>query len=290
MTDATAVWHGDKLYVGDHTAKTYEDDARLYAYTPTTDTWDMDIYCTPVWSFSLTTYHSRLVLVGGREYDDCSKGDITNEIWTLSEDGRQWEPDTLPPMETKRHSVCAVSYKDHLLVAGGWTSEGSTNVVEIYNGSHWYFAQSLPIGYDCIKSAIFDQHWYLMGGEGDSDLLAQNNAVHYASIDSLLANYELSDPSSVWKRLTNAPCQSSSTAVFGDRLIAVGGEEALSPISTIHAYSFQTNSWMHVGDMPFAASSTCSVVLPTGELMVIGGSGSRRFIENVWKASIKGNL
>ena len=289
MKDATAVWHGDKLYVGGHTAKMYEDDARLYAYTPTTDTWDMDI-CTPVWSFSLTTYHSRLVLVGGREHGDCSKGDITNEIWTLSEDGCQWRPDTLPPMKMKRHSVCAVSYKDHLLVAGGWTLEGSSNVVEVFDGSYWYFAQPLPIGYDCIKSAILDHYWYLMGGEGDSDLLAQNNAVHYASLDSLLDSCELSDPSSIWNRLTNAPCKSSSTAVFGDRLIAVGGDEALSPISTIHAYSFLTNSWIHVGDMPFAASNTCSVVLPTGELMVVGGiSGAKPFMAKVLRASIKGS-
>ena len=290
MRDPTAVWYEDKLYVGGHTEKTYEDDARLYVYTPTTDTWDIDTYCTPVWSFSLTTYRSRLMLVGGREYDDSSKGSITNEIWTLSEDGRLWEPDTVPPMETKRHSVCAVSYEDNLLVAGGWTSKGSSNVVEIYNGRHWSYAQSLPIGYDCLKSAILDQHWYLMGGEGDSDLLAQNNAVHYASIDSLLATSELSEQSAVWKRLTDTPYQYSSTAVFGGRLVTIGGEGALdlSCTSSIYAYSLHATSWIHVGDMQFAASNTCVVVLPTGELMVVGGSNDRHFTSTVQKASIKG--
>ena len=44
MKDATAVWHRNKLYVGGNTAKMYEDDASLYVYTPTTDTWDMDIF------------------------------------------------------------------------------------------------------------------------------------------------------------------------------------------------------------------------------------------------------
>ena len=224
-----------------------------------------------------------------------STGDVTNEVWTLSEDDCQWEqPDTLPPMETKRYSVCAVSYKDHLLVAGGWTSERSSDVVEIFNGSYWCFTQPLPSKYSVLKSAILDQNWFLMGGDpepDDSDLLPQSNAVHYASLDSLLTSYELSDPSSVWKRLTNTPCQSSSTAVFGDRLIAIGGEEALSPASTIHAYSFLTNSWIHVGDMPVAASNTCSIVLPTGELIVLGGiGGDTSFMTKVLKASIKGNL
>ena len=71
MKDATAVWHKKKLYVGGNTEKTYEDDASLYVYTPTTDTWDMNMYYTPVRSFSLTTYHSRLVLIGGKELYDC---------------------------------------------------------------------------------------------------------------------------------------------------------------------------------------------------------------------------
>ena len=219
-------------------------------------------------------------------------GDVTNEVWTLSEDGHQWErPDTLPPMETKRHSVCAANYKDNLLVAGGWTSEGTSDVVEIFNGSHWCFAQPLPTKYSILKSAIHDQKWYLMGGDPAPDDPAQSNAVHYASLDSLLTSYELDDPSSIWKRLANTPCQSSSTAIFGNRLIAIGGEEARSPVSTVHAYSFLTSSWIHVGDMPVAASNTCSLVLPTGELIVLGGiGGNTSFMTKVLKASIKGNL
>ena len=297
MSDATAVWHRDKLYVrgcvsGTSTLSLRRDSARLYIYIPATDTWDTPID-TASYLFALTTYHSQLVLVGGREYvSENVMGNITNKLWTLSEHGQWQEP--LPPMRTKCHSACAMSYGDHLLVAGGVTLEtGISNFVEVYNGNHWSFAQTLPISYRDLKSAILDQHWYLMGGVIGHLLSTYkyNTAVHYASIDSLIASCqpsEISQPSSVWKRLTGAPHIHSSTAVFGGRLIAVGGKNYPYDTLNIHAYSFQTNSWIHVGDTLFKSSNTCSLVLPTGELMVVGIQ-KRGGMRGVVKATIKGN-
>lgn len=87
-------------------------------------------------------------------------------------------------LRTKCHSACVVSYRDHLLVAGGIASwSQSSNVVEVYNGSHWMhiymFAQPLPIamGYFGLKSAILDQYWFLMGGKNSSVELKQHNQV-----------------------------------------------------------------------------------------------------------------
>ena len=136
-----AVWYGDKLYVEGYSSENYRDEARLYIYTPTTDAWDTPID-TPVYWFSPTTYHSQLVLVGGREYvSENDEGTLTRKLWTLSEHG-QWQ-EALSPMRTRRHSVCTVSYGDHLLVAGGIASDGISNVVEVFDGHCWLFAQPL---------------------------------------------------------------------------------------------------------------------------------------------------
>ena len=190
MYDATAALHGDKLYVGGWTSRGNKDDARLYIYTPITDTWsDIDA---PVYWFALTTYHFQLVLVGGKE---CVDGKYTNKLWTLSEHG-QWQ-ETLPPMGIERHSVCAVNFRDYLLVAGGETVDGISNIVEVFNGSHWLFAQPLPMGYFDLKSAILDCHWYLIGGNKGllESTLDQEKVVHCASLDSLLASCQLSETS-----------------------------------------------------------------------------------------------
>ena len=274
MYDAQAVWLGDKLYVGG----SRRDMARLYIHTPTTDTWSR--IDTPAIYFALITYHSQLVLVGGMELVDKYKdGLVTNKLWTLTEHD-QWR-ETLPPMTTKRHSASAVDIADtYILVAGGGDNYGRmVDIVEVYNSHHWAEVQCLPKPCDDMKSTVLNGHWYLMGGEG------QRKEVHYASLDSLVASCQPSEKPlpSVWKRLPDVPHAHSSTVVFGNRLITVGGKGRTSPSSSIHAYSPHTKSWVHVGDMTVGLSSTCTAVLPTGDLMVIGGS-----MEScVHKASLK---
>ena len=308
MVNAQAVWLGDKLYVGGgftsgskgrrrrdiirvrlrpgpETSLTLEgrkDDARLCIYTPTTDTWS--VIDTPVYYFALVTYHSQLVLVGGMEYvGEESVRPVTNKLWTLT--GRDRWRETLPPMTTKRYSASAVEFAD-ILVAGGQDDKGrNVDIVEVYNGHHWTKVQCLPKPCCFMKSTVLNGHWYLMGGGG------QEKEVYYASLDSLVASCQPSEKPlpSVWKRLPDVPHKRSSTAVFGNRLIAVRGGY-LSPSSSIHAYSPHTQSWVHVGDMPVGLYSTCTAVLPTGELMVIEGQ-DYIYVEQscVYKTSLNGN-
>ena len=282
MSDAQAVWLGDKLYVGGgRTSRSGRDIAKLYIHTPNTDTWShID---TPVYYFSLITYHSQLVLVGGREFiGEYKHGTVTNKLWTLTEHG-PWR-ETLPPMIIRRSKVSAMEFADNILVAGGEDNNWrNVDIVEIYNGHHWTKAQYLPKPYTNMKSAVLNGRWYLMGGEG------LEKKVYYASLDSLVASCRSSEkpPPSVWKRLPDVPHDHSSTAVFGNRLIAVGGEYPSS--SSIHAYSPHTKSWVHVGDMPVRLDSTCTAVLPTGDLMVIGGWSNTSMESHVHKASLKFN-
>ena len=283
MCDAQAVWLEDKLYVGGgSTSGSVRNDARLYIYTPSTDTWNH--INTSVYWFALITYHSQLVLVGGLEYvGEGSIGPVTNKLWTLTEQG-QWR-ETLPPMTTKRQYPSAVEFADNILVAGGVDDKRREfDIVEVYNGHHWAKAQCLPTPCYWMKSTVLNGYWYLMGGWG------QGKEVYYASLDSLVGSCQPSEKPlpPVWKRLPDVPQDCSSTTVFGNRLITVGG--GYSSSSCIHAYSPYTQSWEHVGNMPVGANSTCTAVLPTGELMVIGGqSDTSLWKSSVQKASLNGN-
>ena len=287
MYDTQIVWLGDKLYVGggwtSEMSKTHA--ARLYIYTPTTDTWSE--INTPVYLFALITYHSQLVLVGGREYvSEGRRCSITNKLWTLIGHD-QWR-ETLPPMTTKRQCASAVEFADNIVVASGEDDEGrNIDIVEVYNSHHWTKAQCLPKPCRCMKSTVLNGHWYLMGGWG------QRKEVYYASLDSLVASCQPSEKPlpSVWKTHPDVPHNYSSTAVFGNRLIAVGGGGGYLPVSSfIHAYSPHTQSWVHVGDMPVELGSTCTAVLPTGELMVIGGVSSTSMMEScVYRTRLNGN-
>ena len=269
--EAQAVWLKDKVYVGGGaTSGSRRDDARLYIYTPATDTWTtLD---TPVCFFALTTYHSQLVLVGGRER--ASENILvyeppTNKLWTLSEAG-QWQ-ETLPPMPTRcGPNTTAVSHGDHLLVI---SNDHPNNKVDVCNGHHWASAQHPPQRLSFIKSTVLNGHWYLMGEELYPS--QHTHHVYSASLDSLLASCqpsETSQPSSVWKRMTDVPSGLCCPAVFGNRLVAVG---LGSPFSTtsLHAYSSLTQSWVHIGDAPasFSGATPCAVVLPSNELIIVRG-------------------
>ena len=258
---AQAVWLKDKIYVGGGvTSGSLRDRARLYIYTPATDEWTtLD---TPVYYFGLTTYHSQLVLVGGKKYvGENVEGGPTNKLWTLSEDGTKWE-ETLPPMPTPCTIASAVSHGDHLLVI---TDEYPTNKVYVYNGHHWASAQHPPQRLNSVNSTVFNGHWYLM---------VRGGIVYSASLDSLLASCqpsETSQPSSPWKRLTDVPSKWCYPAVFGNRLVVVGRR----PIGTIslYAYSSHTQSWVHMADAPSRPmySTSCAVPLPSNELMIVTG-------------------
>ena len=292
MRDLQAVWLQNKVYAGG--GMSYRRDAaRLYIYTPTTNTW-CDIN-TPVSWFALIIYHFRLVLVGGREYvGEWRDGPVTNKLWTLTEHD-QWIH-TLPPMIKCHYLASAVEFANNILVAGGKDDGGRiTNIVEVYNGHHWAIAQPLPQPCCLMKSTVLNGQWYLMGG------LKQEFNVYHASLDSLVASCQASGTFQpyIWKRLSydSGANEHSSThsaycsaAVLGKRLIAIGGEDYKSPVSSIHAYSPYTQSWVHVGDIPVRLGSVCTIGLPTRELMVIGGGepdGS--WSACVYKASLNGN-
>ena len=229
--------------------------ARLYINTPATDTWDtLD---TPVYNFALTTYRSKLVLVGGREYiGENVKGRPSNKVWTLSEYG-EWE-ETLPPMETACDHASAVSHGDHLLVIDGHLKE-----VLVYNGQYWAKSQPLPkqmmLSTQCV---VYDGDLLVIGEQ-----FAGTNEVYSASLVSLIASCQRSKSSqsstTVWKSFSDAPGSHCYPVVFGERLIVVGME-------AIYAYSPSNRSWTNVGGLSLSEQSCVSVVLSSNALMMIG--------------------
>jgi hypothetical protein len=260
---AHAVWLKDKVYLGGGWTSGLNtiarSDARLYIYTPATDTWTtLD---TPVYWFGLATYHSQLVLVGGREYGgENVSGEPTNKLWTLSEDG-QWQ-ETLPSMPKPCTYASTMSHGDHLLVASDTLD--NPNIMYVYNGHHWASAQHPLKRLRSIKSTIFNGRWYLMESGG---------IVYSASLDSLLASCqpsETSQPSSLWKRLTDVPSGLCCPVVFGNRLVAVGGGSTDATTSSLYAYFSLTQSWVHMGDAPISLIP-CVVLLPSNELMIVFG-------------------
>ena len=272
--NAQAVVLGSKVYVGGGSMDP-GSSSRLLTYDFTKDSWE--IVDTPTLWYALSTYHSQLVLVGGVDPDTEI---ATDQLWVLDEK-HQWIQ-THIPMMTKRCQASAVSVGDHLIVAGGCGGSefDPLDSVEMYDGCRWRKIQSLPRACSGMKSTLHERNWYLAGG------VEQDSRVYYTSLVSLIGTAH-SNVTPVWRELPGTPLESSTPAVLRNQLISVGEGHPYN--SAIHAYSPNNNCWVHVGSLPAAFYSTCTVVLPAGELLVVGGDIQSGSSSCLFRANIRGS-
>ncbi len=233
----------------------YRAEASLYSFKPGVDsTWT--VTDTPTYSYTLVAHDSDLLLVGGHEYHT---EEITNKVFTMR-DGQFVE--ALPPMKERRSSPSAVSSESALVVAGGEDTTGALSSVEMFKDGQWTTAPSLPSAEYDMKTALHGDQWYLVTSLGK---------VFRTSLQSLISG---SDQSS-WETLPDAHNVYSAVALFGGRLLSIGGGDYGDPTTAIYAFSSSTQSWVHVADMSVPLRCSSAVVLPTGELLVIGGNKIR---------------
>jgi N-acetylneuraminic acid mutarotase len=81
-----------------------------------------------------------------------------------------------------------------------------------------------------------------------------------------------SSSSSIWHRVADAPAYYSTCAAVNGELLVVGGsDEDRNASSAIHMYNRTTTSWDLICSMPTSRIWNLVAVLPTNEMMVVGG-------------------
>lgn len=154
---------------------------------------------------------------------------------------------------------------------------GSRTGRSIFNGNQWVHTDPLPKCCYFMKSALHDGFLYLMGG-----FYMSTSLVFQCSLQSLILRTPKKQ--SLWNSIQDAPYCYSSVNTFGGALVAVGGGKQKS----LHMYDHLTQSWVHTGELPEAVDCTCTVTLPSGEMLVIGGwTGVAHYSTLVYKASLE---
>ena len=181
-------------------------------------------------------------------------------------------------MPAKRYNIAAVTTKQHLIVAGG--SSGPfihLNTVEVMDIQTlvWSTAASLPYPYPRARASatMYGDHLYMLG---EHDKGWRTQSVLTCSLTKLLQSCSetLSDP--VWCRITDVPVYHSTCAAVNGELVAVGGvDERDKSTSAVHKYNPTTNSWDLISNVLTARYDCLVTVLPTNEMMVVGGLASR---------------
>ena len=120
---------------------------------------------------------------------------------------------------------------------------------------------------------------------------SSSSSGYSSSVSSALSQSYFENPVETWSTLADVHHHHSSVAILAGCLVAIGGSKQNVVRSTveksIHAYCHSIRKWVHVGELPSAVAQCASILVPTGDLMVIGGTNSR--LERSC-AVLKGNI
>ena len=234
----------------------------VYSYRVTEDEWTRLPPC-KYRDSALAVVNDQLTTIGGWVPATVP----TNSLLSLSGSPpvQRWE-EVLPPMPTERLLLAAATTPTHLVVAGGnrgLVDPLSTLEVLSTETLQWSTASSLPKALADIQMIFCDGHFYLSTTE---------NKVYSCSVEDLLSS---SGSDSVWTGLARIPVPYySSLASVRGRVLALGGAESgfgENPTGAIHCYDVATNSWSAIGEMPTPRYRPLAAVLPSNELVVVGG-------------------
>lgn len=288
------VWNG-KVYVGGGNSNTRLFKYSLQVYTPELDTWG-SLRC-PVCFFGMAVLEQALVLVGGAD----SSGACQSTLTVL--DSKMDWTNPYPRMPTARYSPTAVAYMHFLVVVAGKAFRGRLvwlNEVNVLNTStkHWSTVAPLPIGADSLTPAVIGDTLYLLGGFGERQVA--NTRMFSVTLSALVASVVFptleQHSSALWtsedlRSFASAMSllRSSSAVSIRNSLLALGGQEGGRQLaSDVQLYNPLTRQWRKVGEVPAVLMKCACVVLPSGELMVVGGySDSSTRSNKVYIATVR---
>ena len=251
--------HGNTAY--------FSDGYRVYSYTLSQDKWTQLKRCKYA-SFSMAVVNNQLTTIGG-----WGDGTATNTLLCLSRSSSEmkWE-ELLPPMPTARIYSAAVTTPTHLIVAGGKTElfGDALSVVETLdtNTLQWSSVSSSPEEVRYPNMTLCNGQLYL----------SEHSKIFSCSVEELLKSHKpasTNSSGSVWTKLTDIPVPywASLTTLRGQVLAIGGSDQQLmgTPTGAIHQYNRSTNSWSVIGEMPTPRACPPIAVLPSHELIVVGG-------------------
>ena len=267
---------GNKVYIGGGEAHSGSEECTVMVYDI-----QRDKYSTlPQYNaryFAMTALNDQLVLAGGK---DLASRKPTNQIAVLQSD--KWNH-PYPPMTIARYSSTAVSFNNHIIVAGGSDDQhrhiSSVEVLDV-TSNRWCVADPLPVVRSSMKSVVVGDMCYIMGGVDHTG--NHTKVVHRVNLReltekavSMATNQVTPKPISQWQTEEDTPLFFSAPLILKQSLLAVGGLDDRFDLSTsIHLYQSGTRRWVKVGDLPTARyNCTCSV-LPNGQVLIAGGVGN----------------
>ena len=188
-------------------------------------------------------------------------------------------------MPTARDSPAVFSQPSCLTVVGGGDQHCTKlSDVEIFmpHTSQWYKASPAPSPLNNMTTTVIDNKCFI--AEYDSTKVYQLcMSLQQTTTDSANTPQVITE----WTNLCDLPHKGCGLGSINRCLLAVGGRVWPNYITTTLGFSPITNTWKTVGELPEPRRNCTTVLLPTGELLVMGGwDGNLSRTNKAWRAAI----
>ena len=314
ITNAQATLVKGKVYVGGGDAGSEEGDYLLLTYRPVTNEWSTMATPCPVKLFGLAQLLDMVTLVGGiARSDGNTTSDIylfdeDRQAWMTSVPPMPTARHSVTAVYHKKFLIVigGTSPSGNLLkkveVFNGqmWLAAdplpypcsamscvvnggicylmGGTKSTGVMTKSTGVLTKSVLCAN--IAALTYDKIAEQLQRRGSLSRASSKTSISSAaSLSPAASQTSLESPPETWSTLADVHHHHSSVAILAGCLVAIGGSKHNVVTSTveksIHAYCHSIRKWVHVGELPSAVAQCASILLPTGDLMVIGGTNSR---------------
>ena len=260
---------GSDLYMGG--GQTEEDDnqerCKVFKYNSRQDVWGT-LPTTSHKFFGLGSVHGKPTVVGGQKSED---DQLTGEVLTFEQDRHAWIP-SLPPMPTPRARTCVVSHESGIVACGGHNRDGvSVDTVEIfqYDTNQWYTTSPLLAPQAGLRCAQIGNTTYFIGGHSPS--MAPDSGKVDCIHGNLFSDTTRQENGNIlvkWGTIEDVPLSKSCPVNLCGSLLALGGD---GQPSGVHLFEPNTDTWLHIGDLPEARNSSAAATLPNGQVILVAG-------------------
>ncbi len=289
MYSAQAVVINGIVYVGGGAYGSNAERCTICRYHPGEDKWAR-LPPSPVRYFGVGQVSGQLVLVGGVVP---STGKVTGDVHVFISESQQWER-SIPAMPTARWALSVVSHSTVLIACGGSDDlYRPLPTVELYNSeaSQWHQCPPLPAPRQWMSTVTIGDTLFLAGGFGSHTTSSASQSVFSASLSSLIDRATHHSSDRLWTTLEDTPYYRSTSASVGGCLLVLGGTdkpEGGKVGASIHTYLPTSSTWHPMGQLPLPLYRLTAVLLPTNELLIIGGFNQNwSRTKQVYKGSIE---
>ena len=240
----------------------------IYLFDEDRQAWMTSVPPMPTARHSVTAFHHEkfLIVIGGMS----PSGNLLKEVEVFN--GQMWF--TADPLPYPCSAMSCVVNDGKCYLMGGTKSTGvmtkSTGVLT----KSVLCADIAVLTYDKIAEQLQRR-----GSLSRTSSKTGMSSVASASSSGAVSQTSLENPAETWSSLADVHHHHSSVAIFTGCLVAIGGSKQNMVRSTVeksvHAYCHSIRKWVHVNDLPSAVAQCASILLPTGDLMVIGGMNSK---------------